>query len=125
MAATNPPPSPLLLRSFGKNAEQIRDIEELRQFLFFIWDRLGGPSDLVLESVSSVEGASSRKSYKVSQLEQDLDRIRAHTRTSERKICDLGHEINSLKAELKTERMKTRKLEQRLNQFIASIETNG
>lgn len=125
MAIKNPPPVSQFLPSLAKSEQQLSEVAELNDFLFLIWNSLGGGSDLVEETAAAVNSADSRKSYKVTQVSKALDRCFAELKTNSIKFTRQQKEIDSLKALLSTERRKTRLLEQKLKSFIASVETDG
>jgi hypothetical protein len=63
MAIKNPPPVSQFLPSLAKSEQQLSEVAELNDFLFLIWNSLGGGSDLVEETAAAVNSADSRKSY--------------------------------------------------------------
>lgn len=95
MTIKNPPPNPLLLQSFANNPQQSRDIQELNQFLYLLWNSLGVGEDLIETSVNDLQelrhlSALSPLKAQVYELSAEVGSIRQEVHTNRNTFYDDG-----------------------------------
>jgi hypothetical protein len=120
MAIKNPPPN---LQAFADTPAKQQAAQDLYQFLYLIWESLGGGVDLVEQTI--VQSASETTTEAAHVKDQRIDELFALLQTQSRETREFEQKLEQALALLSTQQTQTRMLEQSIKQLTAMVQTNA